>query len=74
MNMTDLPEWVWQVIEATQKYDDEHPTLLREMWGPNGGYDQYPCLDSILEPIIPPEVWQAAQVMRARKVMAGEPA
>jgi hypothetical protein len=65
MSMADLPEWVWQVVEATQKYDDEHPLLFREL--PGGGYDQVHCLDSVLKPLIPAEVWQAAQVMRERR-------
>ena len=69
MTMTDLPEWVWQVVEATQKYDDEHPPLFRSF--ATGGIDQYQCLDSILEPLIPAEVWQAASVMRARRTKAG---
>lgn len=66
MDMADLPEWVWQVVEATQKYDDEHPPLYRASYTTNG-YESTECLDGILAPLIPTEVWQAAQVMRARR-------
>ena len=70
MSMSDLPEWVWQVIEATQQYDEEHPMLWRQE--PGGGYNTVRCLDSILEPLIPEQVWDAARVMRARRERAPE--
>lgn len=63
--MTELPEWVWRVVEQTQAYDEEHPTLLRQM--PDGSYDSAQCLDGILHSLIPDHVWQAARVMRARR-------
>lgn len=64
-SMVDLPEWVWRVVEATQKYDDEHPPLYRRSYT-SDGYESAQCLDSILETLIPDDVWQAAQAMRAR--------
>jgi len=70
MSLTELPEWVWQVVEATQKYDDEHPPLYRSSYTTDG-YESTQCLDSILEPLIPAEVWDAARVMRSRREMAG---
>lgn len=27
--MTDLPEWVWTLLDAVSRYEDEHPMLYR---------------------------------------------
>jgi hypothetical protein len=61
--LTDLPEWVWQMVERIQQYEDEHPKLFRET---EDGYSITECLGLSLEQIIPPPIWQAGEVMRAR--------
>lgn len=34
--MSDLPNWVYDVVMALQKWSDEHPQLHAEYWTPQG--------------------------------------
>lgn len=27
--LTDLPDWVWNLLDAIERYEDEHPILYR---------------------------------------------
>ena len=69
--MSDLPEWVWQLVEALEQYEDEHPKLFRQSWQ-HDGYDPYPCFGSQFEEIVPREIRATAELMRRRRVLAGD--
>ena len=58
-----LPGWVWDVIDAAEKFEDEHPPLVRR--GDDSG-EPWPCLGEQLLGIIPDDVREAAAIHRER--------
>lgn len=63
--MSNLPEWVWQLLEALDQYEDEHPSLYFEHY--SGEWRRWPCFGSIAEEIVPADVMRMASTMRERK-------
>jgi hypothetical protein len=49
--LTDLPEWVWNLLDALAAYEDEHPILYRlGDSAPDGavGYERASCFGHFL--------------------------
>lgn len=49
--LTDLPEWVWNLLDALAAYEDEHPTLYRLDSNANGDgldYNRALCFGGFL--------------------------
>lgn len=64
MSHTDLPEWVWNLLDALDQYEDEHPVLFRETT--RGTYERAACFGHLANNIIPSEVHDVAALMRWR--------
>jgi hypothetical protein len=69
--LAELPSWVWDLIEALHRYEDEHPPLYREGPGPDG-YVRAGCVSGILDELVPARVRGAVRAYRAGKERAAE--
>lgn len=58
--MTDLPDWVWQLVAGLSRYEDEHPILYRMT--ASDVYERTPC-PAPLTSLIPREVRDAAELL-----------
>jgi hypothetical protein len=69
--ISDLPEWVWDLVDMLDRYSGEHPPL----WAMNikAEYERTPCLCDPVSKIIPREVREAAEVYRTRQLAKAGP-
>lgn len=60
-----LPDWLWELIDRIDDYEDTHPALYAQ----HAGSDEWmptPCLGERMLTIIPFDVMLAARVMQER--------
>lgn len=68
---TNLPEWVWRLLEALDEYEDEHPVLYRE--NARGDFVKAVCpYGSGVLNHIPDDVRPALDAMRNRRYGLGQ--
>ena len=61
--MTDLPDWVWQLLVNLDYYEDTHPLLYR-MTDPDA-YERTACAQGAgLLNCVPSEIWDVARLLR----------
>jgi hypothetical protein len=64
--LSDLPEWVWDLVDVLDRYSDEHPPLYR--MNVKAEYERTPCLCDPISKIIPRDVRNTAEVCRIRQL------
>jgi hypothetical protein len=67
--LTELPEWVWDLLDAVSRYEDEHPLLYRMT--ASDQYERTICFGGYLSEVKawPPRAVQDAAEFR-RQVLA----
>lgn len=68
MSSTDLPAWVWDLIDALDAYEEEHPLLYMNNW--KSQWVRTECFGKRAEGIIPAEIRDAARLARQRLAAA----
>ena len=64
MEVRDLPEWVWDLVDRLAEYEEVHPVLWQQK--PDDSYIRAECASAIAGAIIPAEVLEVAALMRER--------
>ncbi len=63
-DITDLPEWVWDLVDHLAEYEEVHPILWQQK--PDDTYIRAECFGHIAAGIIPSALLEVAALMRAR--------
>lgn len=58
--LTDLPDWVWQLVAGLSRYEAEHPILYRMT--SSDVYERTSCPDA-LTGLIPRDIRDAAELL-----------
>ena len=74
-SLTELPEWVWDLLDALAAYEDEHGPLYRYTGGDGDGYERTGCFGAYLggRSAWPPQEVTAAAEFRRHVLAQVEP-
>jgi hypothetical protein len=61
--LTDIPDWVYDLVAGIHRYEDEHPLLYRMTT--SGKYERTPCVDGLTS-LIPRDISDATELLVAR--------